>query len=105
MDYTIVLAYHPDYAGRLWGMTGNDYATLVMHDDGPKPTKAALESRYDAVALELETKQIEEARRARYQAETDGIYFEAVRGDGDLTAWKAAVDQIRADLPKPGASK
>jgi len=105
MDYALVLTHHPDYAGRLWGMTDNDYATLVMADDGPKPTKAALESRYPAVALELETKQIEEARRARYQAETDGLYFEAMRGDGNLDAWNAAVNQIRADLPKPGARK
>ena len=101
VDYALVLTHHPDYAGRLWGMTDNDYATLVMADDGPKPTKASLESRWTAVALELETKQIEDARRARYQAETDGLYFEAMRGDGNLDAWTAAVDQIRADLPKP----
>jgi hypothetical protein len=103
VDYALVLTHHSDYEGRLWGMTDNDYATLVMADDGPKPTKAALESRYPAVALKLETKQIEEARRARYQAETDGLYFEAMRGDGNLDAWTAAVNQIRADLPKPTA--
>jgi hypothetical protein len=101
VDYALVLTYHPDYVGRLWGMTDNDYATLVMADDGPKPTKAALESRYDAVALEIETKQIEAARRLRYQAETDGLYFDAMRGDGNLDAWNAATAQIRADLPYP----
>ncbi len=26
MDYALVLTHHPDYAGRLWGMTDNDYA-------------------------------------------------------------------------------
>jgi hypothetical protein len=105
IDYAIVLTYHPDYLGRLWGMTDNDYTTLVMHDNGPKPTKAALESRFETVALELESKLIEAKRRARYQIETDGLYFEAMRGDGDLTAWKAAVQKVRADLPKPGAAK
>ena len=40
-------------------------------------------------------------RRARYQAETDGLFFAAQRDGGDLTAWKAAVDQIKADLPYP----
>ena len=29
VDYAAVLTYHPDYAGRLWGMTDNDYATQV----------------------------------------------------------------------------
>jgi hypothetical protein len=105
MDYTLVLTYHPDYAGRLWGLTDNDYTTLEMHDGLPKPSKAGLEARYESVAFDRETKRIESERRARYQVETDGLYFEAVRGDGDLSAWKAAVDQIKADLPKPGAAK
>ena len=98
-DYAAVLT--AEYPSREWSLNDNDYATLVMHDDGPKPTKATLDSKWAAVELARETKQIEEARRARYQAETDGLYFEAMRGDGNLDAWKAAVDQIRADLPKP----
>jgi hypothetical protein len=100
-DYAAVLT--AEYPGREWSLNGNDYATLVMHDDGPKPTKATLDSKWAAVELARDTKQIEEARRARYQAETDGIYFEAMRGDGNLDAWTAAVNQIRADLPKPTA--
>jgi hypothetical protein len=103
MDYALVLTHHPDYAGRLWGMTDNDYATLVMGDDGPKPTKKSLEDRYPTVAYELEKARIEAERRARYQAETDGLYFEAIRGDGNLDAWNAATAQIRADLPYPEA--
>jgi hypothetical protein len=103
MDYALVLTYHADYAGRLWGMTDNDYAKLVMHDDGPKPTKKSLEDRYPQVAYQLEVAAVEAARRARYQAETDGLYFEAMRGDGNLDAWNAAVAQIRAELPKPEA--
>jgi hypothetical protein len=103
MDYALVLAYHPDYAGRLWAMTDNDYATLEMHDDGPKPTKKSLEDRYPAVAYELEYAAVEAARRARYQAETDGLFFAAQREGGGLTAWQTAVDQIKADLPYPEA--
>jgi len=101
MDYSLVLTYHPDYAGRLWGMTDNDYATLIMHDDGPKPTKRSLEDRWPQVSYDFEKSRVEDDRRARYQAETDGLYFEAVRGDGNLDAWKAATAQIRADLPYP----
>ncbi len=100
-DYAAFLS--AEYPGRSWSLNANDYATLVMHDDGPKPTKATLDSKWAAVELARDTKQIEDARRARYQAETDGLYFEAMRGDGNLDAWTAAVNQIRADLPKPTA--
>jgi hypothetical protein len=82
-------------------MTDNDYATLIMHDDGPKPTKRSLEDRWPQVSYDFEKSRVEDDRRARYQAETDGLYFEAVRGDGNLDAWKAATAQIRADLPYP----
>jgi hypothetical protein len=103
-DYALVLTHHADYAGRLWGMTNNDYSTLVMADDGPKPTKKSLEDRYPQVAYELERAAVEAARRARYQAETDGLYFDAMREDTpSLAAWRAAVDQIKADLPYPEA--
>jgi hypothetical protein len=101
MDYALVLTHHADYAGRVWGMTDNDYATLVMNDDGPKPTKKSLEDRYPQVAYEFEMARIKAERRALYAAETDGLYFEAMRGDGNLDAWNAATAQIRADLPYP----
>jgi hypothetical protein len=100
-DYALVLT--AEYPGREWSLEGNDYSTLVMLDGGTKPAKATLDSKWNAVKHASDTKAVEQARRARYQAETDGLYFEAMRGDGDLTAWNAAVDQIRADLPKPQA--
>jgi hypothetical protein len=101
MDYAAVLTHHADYAGRLWGMSDNDYATLVIHDDGSKPTKKSLEDRYPAVAYQLEYAAVEAARRARYQAETDGLFFAAQREGTPLDDWQAAVDQIKADLPYP----
>jgi len=103
MDYALVLAYHADYAGRLWGMTDNDYSTLTMRDDGPKPTKKSLEDRWPTVAYEREYAAVESARRARYQAETDGLFFAAQREGGDLSVWQAAVDAVKADLPYPEA--
>jgi hypothetical protein len=100
-DYAQVLAFHPDYAGRHWDMQDNDYATLVMLDDGPKPTKKSLEDRAAQVAHDRERAFVEQARRARYQSETDGMFFAAQREGGDLTAWQAAVAQIKTDLPYP----
>ena len=100
-DYAAVLtAIRP---GAAWTLAGDDYAGLTWLDDSPKPTKKTLDDAWPQVQYDNEHAAIEAARRARYQAETDGLYFEAMRGDGNLDAWNAAVNQIRADLPKPTA--
>jgi len=100
-----------DYAATLvairpnarWTLNGDDYSGLTWLDDSPKPTKATLDNAWPQVQYELEYARVEAARRARYQVETDGLFFEAQREGGDLTAWQAAVDAIKADLPYPEA--
>ena len=103
VDYALVLT--TEYPGRLWSLNNNDYATLVMNDDGPKPTKATLDGKWAAVELAHNIKATREARRARYFAESDDLFWEAMRTDGNLTAWKSAVAKIKNDLPKPEAAK
>jgi hypothetical protein len=103
MDYALVLTHHPDYAGRRCSIINNDYATLVIHDDGPKPTKKSLEDRYPAVAYQLEHAAVEAARRAAYQAQTDGMYFHAIRHAEPLTEWEQAVAAIKIQYPYPEA--
>ena len=46
-DYAEVLA--ANYSGAEWSIRDNDYNTLVMHDDTPKPTKAELDAAWPAV--------------------------------------------------------
>ena len=46
-DYAAVLV--ANYAGAEWSLTGNDYDTLVMHDDTPKPSQAELDAAWPAV--------------------------------------------------------
>jgi len=100
-DYAAVLtAIRP---GAEWTLNGDDYAGLTWLDDSPKPTKKSLDDAWPQVQYDNQVARIRAERRARYAAETDGIYFEAMRGDGNLDAWNAAVNQIRADLPKPTA--
>jgi hypothetical protein len=103
VDYALVLTHHPDYAGRLWGMTDNDYATLVMHDAGPKPTKATLDSKWAAVSGQREIDAVRDERARLYREESDGLYFEAQRGEGSVTLddWKAAVQAIKDSHPWP----
>ena len=39
-------ATHP---GAQWSLSGNDYATLIWHDDTPKPSQAELDAAWPAV--------------------------------------------------------
>jgi hypothetical protein len=98
-DYPAVLAaIRP---GAEFSLDGDDYAGLTWLDDSPKPTQAELDAAWPQVQYDREYAQVEAQRRARYQAETDGMFFAAQRDGDDLTAWVAAVDQIKADLPYP----
>jgi hypothetical protein len=46
-DYAaVLLVTHP---GAQWSLSGNDYDTLVWHDDTPKPTRAELDAAWPAV--------------------------------------------------------
>jgi len=99
-DYAAVLAAIRPNAQ--WTLDGDDYAGLTWLDDTSKPTKKTLDDAWPQVKYAREKAAIEAQRRARYQAETDGLYFEAMREDTpSLAAWRAAVDQIKADLPYP----
>ena len=101
VDYAAVLT--AEYPGAEWTLNGDDYAGLTWLSDSPKPTKAALDKKWPKVQYDREVAAIAAARRARYQAETDGMFFAAQRDGAPLDAWQAAVDQIKADLPYPEA--
>jgi len=97
-DYAAVLTARYDAE---WTLDGDSYEGLTWLSDSPKPTQAELDALWAEVAYERAYARVEAARRARYQSETDGLFFEAQREGGDLTVWAAAVDQIKADLPYP----
>ena len=100
-DYPAVLAaIRP---GAAWSLDGDEYSGLTWLDDSPKPSKKTLDDAWPQVQYEREYAQVEQARRARYQADTDGMYMKAVREDLPLDDWKAAVAAIKADLPYPEA--
>ena len=100
-DYAAVLnAIRP---GALWNLDGDDYAGLTWLDDSPKPSKKTLDDAWPQVEYDRTHAAVEVARRARYQAETDGMFFAAQREGTSLDDWKAAVDAIKAELPYPEA--
>ena len=100
-DYAAVLT--AEYPGREWSLNANDYATLVMHDAGPKPTKATLDSKWAAVSRQREIDAVRAERARLYREETDGLFFEAQRAEGSVTLddWKAAVQTIKETNPWP----
>jgi hypothetical protein len=103
VDYAAVLvAIRP---GTHWTLDGDDYAGLTWLDDSPKPTKKTLDDAWPAVQHDKEVASIRAERHMRYLAETDPLFFKVQRNEDGLTlaVWKAAVDQIKADLPYPEA--
>jgi hypothetical protein len=101
VDYGLAAAYFRP--GEQFSITDNDYSLLNWFEDTPKPTKTELEAAWPQVQYDREHARVEAARRTRYQQETDGMFFAAQRDGGDLAAWLAAVDAIKADLPYPSA--
>jgi len=99
-NYALILA--TEYPNRQWSI-GADYASLVMLDDGPKPSKATLDSKWAAVSHQLEIDAVRDERARLYRAETDGLFFEAQRAEGSVTLddWKAAVQAIKDSHPWP----
>ena len=101
VDYAAVLT--SEYPGERWTLNGDDYAGLTWLSDSPKPTKAALDKKWPKVQRDLEIARIRDERARLYREETDGMFFEAQRGEGtvNLDAWKAAVQAIKDAHPWP----
>jgi hypothetical protein len=100
-DYTAVLTAL--YPGAEWTLNGDAYEGLTWLSEGEPPSQAELDAAWPQVQYDRDHARVEAARRARYQQETDGMFFAAQRDGGDLTAWTAAVAAIKADLPYPAA--
>ena len=102
-DYAAVLvAIRP---GAEWSLDGDTYDGLTWLDDSPKPTKRTLDDAWPQVQHDLAVAAVREQRQARYRAEADPLYFEAVRDEDGVTMadWEAKVAQIKAELPYPEA--
>ena len=99
INYSLILTIN--YAGSLWYMSNNDYATLDWMSSTPKPTQAELDAQWPQVAYNQQIAQVEATRRAQYEAQSDGIYFEWQRGTNTQAAWEAAVQAVKDANPYP----
>ena len=80
-----------------------EYESITWLDERTQPTKEECDAAWPQVEHDIAVKAIERKRKFRYEEETDGMFFDAQRNGGDLTAWNAAVDAIKAELPYPAA--
>lgn len=94
--------------GAEWRIAGspqnaNEYAAAVewYSTDKEQPTWEAVVTAWPQVQYQLAFAEVETQRRARYQVETDGMFFAAQRDGTSLDSWKAAVKKIQDELPYP----
>jgi hypothetical protein len=105
MDYALVLTYHADFAGRLWGMSNNDLSTLTWDEsnDIPAPSKADLDARGPQVIYEREMSRVRAERHAAYAAPDgpDAIFLQWQRGDATEQEWLDSVQAVKDAHPYP----
>ena len=100
-DYAAVLV--ANYPGAQWSLSGNDYVTLVMHDDTPKPSQAELDAAWPQVQYEQQRAEVETQRRNAYTQEADPLFFSYQRGEATEQDWLDAVQDIKDRFPYPVA--
>ena len=100
-DYAAVLT--ANYPGAQWSLTGNDYATLIWHDDTPKPSQADLDAAWPTVQYNQQRAAIENQRKAAYQQEADPLFFSYQRGEATEQEWLDAVQSVKDRYPYPEA--
>ena len=100
-DYIAVL--NANYLGAQWSLSGNDYDTLVWHDDTPKPTQAELDAAWPQVQYQQQRAAIETQRRNAYTQEADPLFFSYQRGEATEQDWLSVVQSIKERYPYPEA--
>jgi hypothetical protein len=100
-DYALVLTVN--YSGSAWTLNGDNYDGLTWLSDTPKPTQAELDAQWPQVDYDRQVADVENARRADYESQSDPLFFEWQRGDGTEQAWLDAVAAVKAAHPYPPA--
>ena len=74
--------------------------TLSTGETRVEATDIEVASAQAVIARQRANEACDEARRARYVAEADPLFFKQQRGEVSDGTWEAKVAEIRASIPK-----
>jgi len=89
------------YPDAQWTLDGDSYSGLTWLSDGDAPTLAELEAEWAQVEYEVAYEDVQKARQAAYQAESDPIFFDFQRGEVTEQDWLDAVQAVKDAHPYP----
>jgi hypothetical protein len=99
MDIPMILTMR--YPGAEWTLNGDTYSGLTWLSDGDAPTEAELQAEWEQVQYEVAYEQVEKARQAAYQTESDPVFFQFQRGSATEQDWLDAVEAVKTAHPYP----
>ena len=100
MDITLILSKR--YPGALWTLSGDNYSGLTwLSEDTPQPSLADLEAVWAEVQFEVAYEAVQKQRQAKYQTESDPVFFDYQRGEVTEQDWLDAVEAVKVALPYP----
>ena len=99
MDISLILT--EQYAGSEWTLNGDNYSGLTWLSDTPKPTLEELEGHWQQVQFDVAYARVQKERQAKYQAESDPVFFDFQRGEATEQDWLDAVQAVKDAHPYP----
>jgi len=93
-----------NYRDALWTLDGDTYDGLTWRSPHiAQPTEDEIDAQWPAIQRAQQVADVQNARRAAYQTDSDPLFFEWQRGDGTEQAWLDAVAAVKAAHPYPPA--
>ena len=100
MDIAKILSQR--YPGAEWTLNGDNYSGLTwLSEDIAQPSLADLEAVWAEVQFEVAYEAVQKQRQAKYQAESDPVFFDFQRGEVTEQDWLDAVEAVKVALPYP----
>ena len=100
MDIAMILT--EQYAGSEWTLDGENYSGLTwLSEDIAQPSLEELEGHWQQVQFDVAYARVQKERQAKYQAESDPVFFDFQRGEATEQDWLDAVQAVKDAHPYP----
>ena len=94
----LVLGINAIYKDAKFRIINNDYKTIVWRDERPQPTEEEIQAKIQELQAQYDANEYQRQRATAYptwQDQLDKIYHEGI------DAWKAEIQAIKDQYPKP----